>query len=152
MYAIFAVAPQLLRSFAGVEGKDALHLLDVHCRLHYGGVPMQLFEAAWKGAQRVRETSEKGRYKIRTPSQWHILQLPDFLQAGLDEWDAFRFQEAVNLLISLALVTRSKQNSLHTLSMHLLAQAWVKDRQNRTQKGKAWTTTGSVIALSFYRH
>jgi hypothetical protein len=70
--------------------------------------------------------------------------------AKADQWDRFRLQEAISQLTSLSLITYSIQQGFLGLSMHPLTNVWAKDHQNPLQQRRAWTTVGSVLALSHW--
>ena len=80
--------------------------------------------------------------------QWHVTQLPEFIDRQADKWDDYRLNEASALLASLSLVTRHRLDDLDGLSMHPLAHAWANDRLGQEQQQVAWVRTGCIFALS----
>jgi hypothetical protein len=150
VYATFEASAYVLELSKSEPARDALHLLDVLSMLHSSSIPIQIFEGAWKESQRVQEANHTDTNDLDDLSRWHVSQLPDFVTVGAEKWDSFRFHEASHLLVSLSLVTRDTQHGFLGLSMHPLTHAWARDRQSGKQQDQAWTTAGSVLALSYY--
>jgi tetratricopeptide (TPR) repeat protein len=75
--------------------------------------------------------------------------LPEFMEVEANEWDPHRLNKASYLLVSLSFVVRSNlAGESPSLSMHPLAHAWAKDRQELVQQGQTWIAAACVIALS----
>jgi tetratricopeptide (TPR) repeat protein len=147
IYATFDASAQVLESSSEQTAQDALQLLSILSMLSPEEMPIAIFEAAWQGAHNV------SRYTVETDnvgiiSQWHVSQLPPFIETEEEEWDSFRVVEASHLLISLALIVGNNQHGSMTMSIHALTHAWMRDRQNKQDQNQAWLSTGSIIALS----
>ena len=149
VYATFEASAQVLESSSKETNRDALELLHLLAILHYNNLPFELFEDAWTGAQYARDIPAKTA-SIDKLSKWHISQLPQFVQVDFDKWDPYRLHRAQNLLQSLALVTKGKENGSPTVSMHPLTHTWTNIRQNQVQKRQSWRAIGCILALSYY--
>ncbi|KAH7408158.1 hypothetical protein DE146DRAFT_776467, partial [Phaeosphaeria sp. MPI-PUGE-AT-0046c] len=152
VYATFEASASILQNHEGEAGKDALELLAILSMLHWGLLPLQVFEQAWRSANRwfqyydvvgITSTPE-----VAEISRWHLDQLPGFLGVRQNEWDDDRLRTAVHLLASLSLVTiDSFADDMIGFSMHSLAHAWAKDRQTLKGQNEAWLRTGCVLLL-----
>ncbi|CAG8975362.1 hypothetical protein HYALB_00005692 [Hymenoscyphus albidus] len=80
-------------------------------------------------------------------SPWHVSKLPGFISVEDSEWDDYRLVEAVSTLQSFSLVSRNETEGWPAISMHPLAHAWAKDRQESSEQYQAWITTGCILAL-----
>jgi tetratricopeptide (TPR) repeat protein len=150
VFTTFEATASMLKYSGTTEASDALCLLEVVSMLHFSEIPMQVFEDAWKGSQKIIEAGPKKDSDIRDLSEWHVSQLPEFLRDVMDEWDPFRLREASHLLASLSLITESTRDGFPEISMHSLVHAWVKDRLSSEERNRVWSMTGSTLALSFY--
>lgn len=139
---------------------DTLQLLSIVSMLHASFLSTSIFKRAWAGSQKVisgasESTPELGDISSWDVSQlygliymsdsetgldalnlWHASQLPAFIGAKDHQWDPYRLEEAIYLLGSLSLITVAEQNGVRGISMHPLAHAWAKDRQEREAKKK----------------
>ncbi|KAF3492115.1 TPR repeat protein [Arthroderma uncinatum] len=149
VYATFEVSAQFLESSNKEDSEDALSLLQLLAILHYHNVPLKLFEDAWSGAQAARKTSDKG---IDSLSEWHVSQLPQFIQWRESPWDSFRLHSAKNVLQSLALIQDGEKQGMRTISLHPLVHTWAYIRQTEDQCRKSWKSTGCMLALSYYKN
>ncbi|OQV00177.1 NB-ARC domain-containing protein [Cladophialophora immunda] len=149
VYATFEASAHVLESLAQEHHRDALSLLHLLALGHYDNIPLDLFEAAWKGAGHVRKTSAEDT-TIDKLTKWHVSQLPQFMQVNLESWDSFRLVKALNTLQSLALVSRGKGPRSHMVSMHPITHAWAKIRQDSVRKCQSWQAAGCLLALSSY--
>ncbi|KAM0130833.1 hypothetical protein ACHAO1_007614 [Botrytis cinerea] len=147
VYATFEASAEVLEQSKSEATEDALHLLAVLSMLDSAILPCQIFEEAWNNSKLISTESEESN-EIDDLSRNHILRLPSFLVAESDEWDSFRFTEASSQLISLSLIIQHNTNGLLGLSMHPLAHAWAKDRQDPKQQGIAWIAAGCILTLS----
>ena len=149
VYATFEASALILESSSQEVDRDALELLQLLAVLHYDNVPLELFEDSWKGARYARRTAEENE-NIDELSKSHVSQLPQFIPVDMDCWDFFRLRRAKAQLQSLALLTKGKDGSSATVSMHPLSHTWMNIRQNQVQKRQAWRVTGCILALSYY--
>ncbi|KAF7505264.1 hypothetical protein GJ744_001127 [Endocarpon pusillum] len=157
VYATFEASAEILRALAEAiplsstteSARDALELLPVLATCGPSRVPLLVFKAGWKGAQKIRpDQSDEDDYGFHlTP--WHVSRLPSFIQADADAWDSFRLIEAINLCKTFALVSTDTQGGFMSVSMHPLIHAWARDRADATEQHEAWLTTGSLIAISY---
>jgi tetratricopeptide (TPR) repeat protein len=145
VYATFEASVAVLDDAEDKVGQDALDLLGVFSMLHSGMLTLQVFADAWQGAHYVLATDDDEMDALR---EWHVSQLPEFIDGQADEWDDYRLNKASALLASLSLVTRHHLDDLKGLSMHPLAHAWAKDRLGQEQQQAAWISAGCIIALS----
>lgn len=149
VYATFEASVAVLNKSEDGVGGDALDLLGVLSVLHSSMLPLDVFfPGAWKEARNIVETDGGQTDEMGVLTQWHVSQLPEFIDQQADEWDDYRLNRAVALLTSLSLVTRHRTNDLDELSMHPLAHAWAKDRLNQKQQQAAWVSAGCILALS----
>jgi hypothetical protein len=151
VYATFEASAYVLERSESKVAKDALCLLKILSMLHSSFLPLQIFEDAWEGSRQALYTNNT-ETSIETLCPWHVSQLPDFIVVECSEWDTYRLIEASSLLVSLSLITRHTSARSPGLSMHPLAHAWAKDRQELDQQGKAWIAAGSLLALSSTSH
>ncbi|KIN02921.1 hypothetical protein OIDMADRAFT_144079 [Oidiodendron maius Zn] len=149
VYATFEVSAQVLESSSQKADRDALELLHLLAILHYNDVPLDLFEASWKGVKYARRRVE-GDESINRLTKSHVLHLPQFIPVDLDRWNPFRLREALAQLQSLALLRKGKEGSSVTVSMHSLTHAWTNIRQNQALKRQSWRATGCILSLSYY--
>jgi tetratricopeptide (TPR) repeat protein len=164
VYATFEASAEVLERSGSEAAKDALALLAILSMLDSAVLPLWIFQSAWDGSRKVLRKSCEETNEIDELSQKHVLRLPGFLvaeaaewggsvveeceQSEDEEWDSSRLIEASSQLISLSLVTRHGVDSLEGLSMHPLAHAWVKDRQDSRQQGVSWIAAGCVLTLA----
>jgi tetratricopeptide (TPR) repeat protein len=165
VYATFEASIEVL-------SRDALQLLSILSMFHQSSLSMTIFEKAWVGSKEAARKTPKSNPDIGDISswevsqlylfadmsgnetgldvlnEWHVSQLPAFIDVKSHRWDSYQLDEAVYLLESLSLITVAEQNGAREISMHPLAHAWAKDRQEPEAKTKSWITAGSVIALS----
>ncbi|KAK6810867.1 hypothetical protein RU639_013582 [Aspergillus parasiticus] len=149
VYATFEASTRILESSKMQEDQDAVCLLNLLSVTHYDNVPLEIFEDAWKGSQRARRISEDNSI-INELSIWHVSQLPEFIQANLDNWDSFRVLKAQNQLYDLALIKKGIQSGAPTISVHPLTHDWVKVRQDQCWKSQSWLGASCILALSHY--
>jgi hypothetical protein len=159
---------------AAVLSAHALDLLGVLSMLNHTAVLESVFESAWRGSQQASaggpivklepglgdisawEVSQLYSVTDMTGNQtgldvlndWHVLQLPAFIGAKGNTWDAYNLTEAIYLLSSLSLITRTVQDGASRLSMHPLVHAWARDRQNQETREVSWLSAGCVITLA----
>ncbi|KFX97135.1 hypothetical protein V490_02942 [Pseudogymnoascus sp. VKM F-3557] len=150
VYATFEATAHFFEGSESEDSKDALRLLGIISMLHSNALPLRMFEDAWKRSRGVLEVSDT-EADTRTLCRWHALQLPEFMEIEADEWDPYRLNKATDLLVSLSLVVRGNPaGGSPSLSMHPLAHAWAKDRQELGQQHKAWISAACIVALSIY--
>jgi tetratricopeptide (TPR) repeat protein len=148
VYATFEASAEVLEESKSEATKDAQYLLAILSMLDSAVLPLQIFQSAWVSGREVLRTSREETSEIDAMSRSHVLRLSGFLVIESDEWDPFRLTEASSKLGSLSLVMRHDLGGLVGLSMHPLAHAWAKDRQDPEQQGVAWIATGCILALS----
>jgi tetratricopeptide (TPR) repeat protein len=147
VYATFEASAEVLQSSSDEAAQDALQVLSMFSMLGCSPLPLAIFEAAWRGAQKTAMTTVDDDC-IDSPSLWHVKQLISPVEVDADEWDSFRLTEAIHLLTSLSLITANNKDGQTSISMHPLTHAWTKDRQERRAQDQSWIATGSMIALS----
>ena len=116
-------------------------------------LPVIVFEAAWHGAQaacdKASNAEDKDDGNMSTLKSWHGFRLPDFVGLKNTEWESFRLSEAVHLLLSLSLITKSIRSGMTFLSMHPVTHVWAKERQeDKVKLSQVWVSVGCLIALS----
>jgi tetratricopeptide (TPR) repeat protein/AraC-like DNA-binding protein len=150
VYTTFEASAEVLEQSESKATKDAICLLKILSMLDPGVLPLQMFKSAWEGCRAAR-TNPVEASDMDALTKGHVSRLPSFMVAEGDEWDPYRLVEARSLLVSLSLVIRHDLDDLDDLvglSMHPLAHAWAKDRQDPEQQGVYWVTAGCVLALS----
>jgi tetratricopeptide (TPR) repeat protein len=161
VYATFEASAEILRAWAETKlpsstkesARDALELLPVLARCEASRLPLRVFEAGWKGAQKIGsvqandndDNDDKDAFRL-TP--WHVSRLPSFMQAGADAWDSFRLIEAVHLCKAFALVSTDSQDGSVSVSTHPLIHAWARDQADAREQHEAWVSTGCLMAVS----
>ncbi|KFY76048.1 hypothetical protein V498_09778 [Pseudogymnoascus sp. VKM F-4517 (FW-2822)] len=149
VYATFEASAHVLECSESEDAKDALCLLGILSVLHSSALPLQMFENAWKRSKKVIDVSDTGT-DLSSLCRWHALQLPELMAVEANEWDPYRLNKAIYLLVSLSFLVRNNPaGEPPTLSMHPLAHAWAKDRQELAQQGQTWMSTACIFALSF---
>jgi tetratricopeptide (TPR) repeat protein len=165
VYATFEASVEVL-------SMDAKELLSVLSELSYTFLPESIFASAWEGTKQANartSTSEIGlgdisSWETSQPysvtdmtgnntgldvlDQWHVSQLPALIGAMESEWDDFHLNEAIHLLTSLSLITRTKQGDASGISMHPLVHAWARLRQSEGDRTASWLAAGSIITLA----
>lgn len=150
VYATFEASANALEVSGGEDAKDALRLLGILSMVHSSDFPLQMFEYAWGRARKAIKVSDS-ESTIETVCQWHALQLPEFMEVEANEWDPYRLNKATYLLVSLSFVVRrNSPGRSPSLSMHPLAHAWAKDRQDLSQQHKTWISAACIISLPVY--
>lgn len=147
VWTTFEISVQALKSSDNQSAHDALQLLEVLSTLHYDEIPVDLFQDAWQGARKAQSIPEDDE-KLDNLSQWHVAQLPSWIDAQKDTWDEARLDEALNELISLALVKRSTAGGDTTVSLHPLIHSWVAIRQDETHRRSSIQSSACTIALT----
>jgi tetratricopeptide (TPR) repeat protein len=147
VYATFEASVGVLNDSKDRVGRDALDLLGTLSMLHSGVLPLQIFADAWRGARHVLGDDDQVE-QVDARRQWHVSQLPEFMDRQADEWDDYRLNKASAMLTSLSLVTRYRVDDLDGLSMHPLVHAWAKDRLGKEEQQVIWMGVGCVLALS----
>jgi tetratricopeptide (TPR) repeat protein len=147
VYATFEASADVLESSGDETTQDALQLLSVLSMMGSNRLPLSIFEAAWKGAQKISLNTIEDD-DVGNLSAWHVSQLVSLVQTDSNEWDSFRVVQASHLLKSLSLVFEDTQGGLTSISMHPLTHAWAKDRQSQKAQEQAWASVGSMIAVS----
>ncbi|KAF1989815.1 hypothetical protein K402DRAFT_326218, partial [Aulographum hederae CBS 113979] len=151
VYATFEASAKVLETNDDGGSKDALALLNVLSMLHFGFLPMVLFEKAWEKSRELLNRNVDLTIVDGEPNQWHTRQVPDFMQMQAEEWDAFRLTRAISLLASLSLITTHKSDDTLTgISMHPVAHAWAKDRQKLDVQQQSWISVGCILASNDY--
>ncbi|KAM6482924.1 hypothetical protein HDV62DRAFT_405678 [Trichoderma sp. SZMC 28011] len=115
VWTTFEISAQALKSSNKQSAHDALQLLEVLSTLHYDDIPLGFFQDAWRGARKAQSIPEDDE-KLGNLSQWHVARLPAWIDAQRDNWDEVRFDQALNELVSLALIKRSTAGSDATFS------------------------------------
>ncbi|KAL6796932.1 hypothetical protein J3E68DRAFT_450006 [Trichoderma sp. SZMC 28012] len=115
VWTTFEISAQALKSSNKQSAHDALQLLEVLSTLHYDDIPLGFFQDAWRGARKAQSIPEDDE-KLGNLSQWHVARLPAWIDAQRDKWDEVRFDQALNELVSLALIKRSTAGSDATFS------------------------------------
>ena len=150
VYATFEASANALEVSGGEDAKDALRLLGILSMVHSSDFPLQMFEYAWGRARKAIKVSDS-ELTIETVCRWHALQLPEFMEVEANEWDPYRLNKASHLLVSLSFVVRrNSPGRPPSLSMHPLAHAWAKDRQDLGQQHKTWISAACIISLPVY--
>ncbi|KAK4985880.1 hypothetical protein LTR50_005669 [Elasticomyces elasticus] len=155
VYATFEASAQFLEALADEGPSDALQLLCMLSMLGYTNLPVDIFKAAWCGARLVyneaSDYEEENDSDVGRLDPWHGHQLPVFVGVQNEEWDSSRLSEAIYLLSSLSLVTKSTGGGATFLSMHPLTHAWAKERQeDKIKLRQVWVSVGCLIVLSAY--
>ncbi|KAI9664127.1 MAG: hypothetical protein M1821_007618 [Bathelium mastoideum] len=145
VYATFEASAEVLEHSNDEVAKDALCLLNILSMLHFGSLPPQIFEKAWKQSQTVLRMGSAHQEDVMFLHSWHVSQLPAFTNVENEEWDSFRLNEASSLLASLSFVTVTASLGL---SMHPLAHSWAKDRQDDEQYKTSWIRAGCLFAVA----
>ncbi|EXJ60464.1 hypothetical protein A1O7_04617 [Cladophialophora yegresii CBS 114405] len=147
VYATFEAAVEILQASQAQSARDALEVLPLLAVCGPSQLPLSVFEAAWKGAQRIqtRQAADEDDFPLMA---WHVSRLPSLMQVSDDVWDSFRLVEAVNALRTFALVSTTVEHGQMSVSMHPLVHAWARDRQDEPQQHESWICMGCVVAVS----
>ncbi len=148
VYATFEASAEMLELSESEAAKDALDLLAILSMLDFAVLPLQIFQSAWDGGREALNTSPEETSEIDDMSRSHALRLHSFLVIEGGEWDDFRLIEASSKLVSLSLVIQHDLDGKMGFSMHPLAHAWSKDRQDPKKQHLSWVIAGCVLALS----
>lgn len=148
VYATFEASAHVLEGSFREDSKDALHLLRIFSMLHLNALPLQMFETSWKRSRYSLNVSD-AKADIEKLCRWHSLKCPEFMRLEASDWDPHRLDRAIDLLVSLSFVERINidEGSSH-LSIHPLAHAWAKDRQELGQQNQSWIESACIVALS----
>ncbi|KAJ4294168.1 hypothetical protein N0V90_007858 [Kalmusia sp. IMI 367209] len=161
VYATFEASAEALSA-------NALNLLGVVSALNYTFLPESLFESAWIGSQEANkrvlnigpELGDISSWDVSAPeipgseigldvlNKWHASQLPAVINTQVTKWNADHLYEAIHLLESLSLVTRTEQDGASGISLHALVHAWARDRQTVEARKASWLAAGCVFTLA----
>ncbi|PNP48570.1 hypothetical protein THARTR1_10309 [Trichoderma harzianum] len=147
VWTTFEISVQALKSSNKQSAHDALQFLEVLSTFHYDDIPVDFFQDAWRGARKAQSIPEDDE-TLDNLSQWHVAQLPAWIDVQKDKWDETRLDQAVNELVSLALVKRSTAGSDTTVSLHPLIHSWVAIRQDETHQRSSIQSSACIIALT----
>lgn len=153
VYATFEVSAKLLERRNDEAGRDALDLLAILSMVHHGVLPLRLFECTWIGARRVlqnipsKNDDMDEQDDIDVFGQWHVHQLPEFIDPKTAAWDNDRLKNAIDQLVSLSLISLVGTDAAR-LWIHPLVNAWAHDRLPADKQRQARLSTGCVISLS----
>ncbi|KAL8909968.1 MAG: hypothetical protein Q9171_004734 [Xanthocarpia ochracea] len=154
VYATFEASAGLIQESQAEAAQGALQLLSMLGICAASRLPLRhLFEAGWKGAQRIfsnnsSDDDDLPRFTSWSLTPWHVSHLPPLLEVDTDVWDPFRLIEAVELLKAFSLVSADTQDGSLNLSMHPLTNAWALDRLATAAQHNAWLATGCLVAVS----
>ncbi|KFY48789.1 hypothetical protein V495_01031 [Pseudogymnoascus sp. VKM F-4514 (FW-929)] len=148
VYATFEATADVLKQSESEAASDALRLLGILSMVDSSVLPLQIFQSAWNECGEILCVNSTDESDTLALTISHVIQLPAFVMADSDEWDSYRLTEARDLLASLSLVTEHDLDGSPGISMHPLAHAWAKDRQDSKEQSLAWITAGCVLALS----
>ena len=149
VYATFEVSAKVLKDSDTEAAQDALHLLSLLAVCGPRRLPLALFEAGWWGAKTVpadRDVSAEDD-DVLLLTAWHVARLPSLVHVEEDTWNKFRLVEAVQQLKSFALVSIDSDDGHLSVSMHPLAHAWARDRQDDRSRHTSWVQMGCLMAL-----
>ena len=132
VYATFEASVEILQASQTESSRDALELLPLLAMCGPSQLPLLLFDAAWRGAQRIAAGAVTDENEIGLTA-WHVSRLPSLMEVSGDAWDSFRLVEAVNALKAFALVSTNLDDGHVRVSMHPLVHAWAQDRQDDHQ-------------------
>lgn len=150
-YATMEASMQTLESSPNEQAShDALDLLRLLSTLHHEQVPLGFFDSAGRGAEEVQAENDPTEDRLGFLNPWHVSQAPNFLKSDSDTWERDRLNDALGLLVSLALVRRDQLDSNESISMHPLTHAWARDRQDLGLQKQSMHTTQCVLALAYY--
>ena len=163
VYATFEASAEILQSTGTEAATDALDLIPVLATFDSNRLPLSLFETGWEGARTHMAPSSSARiddgdadypsndaFDVLEGAESLTSHLLPLMQVDADEWDSFRLLEAIDLLKSFSLVSTDTHSGFIGVSMHPLVLAWARDRQNSTEQGSSWVTSGCIIATSTY--
>lgn len=146
VYATFEASASAMMASKDITSMDALQLLRILAMLHYSVFPQVAFEYAWAKFRTIVADKTYSE-AVDGTSEWHINQLPEFLrecfEGEVEQWNDCRYAEAVSLLASFSLISRSDSG----IFMHPLVHAWANDRLTPKEQIQSWTMTGSVMIL-----
>ncbi|KAL4885234.1 hypothetical protein BJY04DRAFT_214571 [Aspergillus karnatakaensis] len=147
VYSTFEVSAAIISNSTGTQYTDAMHLLKMISMIHYSLLPISFFEVVYEYSRDVLPHDHEDKERISRLTTWHVIQLPGFLRENLGDWDSFRLDEAISVLASCALITRTDTG----ISMHPLVHAWAKDRLTHEELEAAWISAGSAFAILAHR-
>ncbi|KAL8724130.1 MAG: hypothetical protein Q9166_008117 [cf. Caloplaca sp. 2 TL-2023] len=134
------------------SARDALELLSVLATCGPSWLPLPMFEAGWKGAQRIGPDQANGDDDALRLTPWHGSRLPSFIQACADAWDSFRLIEAVHLCKVFALMSTDDHDRFLSVSMHPLIHAWARDRADRRKMEERWLPVYELTARNLVHY
>lgn len=127
----------------------ALGLLSMLAMLDSSSLPLSLFEEAWRGTRAdIYTDTFNSCTDWRSAYSQIIPNLPRFLGADHDTWDAFAILEAIHLLESYSLLKLDISGNSQSISTHPLTHAWAKDRQDIVTQQDSWRLSGSMLHTS----
>ncbi|KAK5991124.1 Nephrocystin-3-like protein [Cladobotryum mycophilum] len=149
VYATFEASALVLQTSEAESAKDALVLMDILSTLHYENISLDVFDYAWHGSKWALN-NDPSVEAIHQLSQWHVSQLPSFLEVSPSSWNKDRLYAAASQLSSLALVNLSDLRGGKAVSFHPLTHGWIATRQNETQRDSYLQSSACLFALSRY--
>ncbi|RFU80475.1 kinesin light chain 1 [Trichoderma arundinaceum] len=149
VWTTFEISAQALQSSETQPAQDALQLLEVLSTLHHEDIPVDFFQDTWRGAK-VAQTVPEEEERLDRLSQWHVSQLPEFMDVQESKWNDVRFSFALRELSSLALIKVTRNESERMISLHPLIHSWVAVRQDDTHRRSRIQSSACIIALAQY--
>ncbi|KAL7948403.1 hypothetical protein V8C42DRAFT_314325 [Trichoderma barbatum] len=147
VWTTFEISVQALQTSADQSALDALQLLEIFSTFHYDDIPVKFFQDAWRGARKAQDIPEEDE-ALNHLSHWHVAQLPGFIDVQKSDWNAPRFNLALQKLESLALAKITMIKSEETVSMHPLIHSWMAIRPDEVHRRLHIQSSACIFALT----
>ena len=149
VYATFEVSAKVLKNSNTEAAQDALELLPLLAVCDPNRLPLALFEAGWWGAKTIPADCDVNvaDEEVLLLTAWHVARLPSLVHQEADVCDPYRLVEAVQQLKAFALVSTDSDHGHLSVSMHPLAHAWARDRQDDSARHTSWVQMGCLMAI-----
>ena len=166
IYTTWEVSFQMLSRQATETSADAIQILQILAFLHFEQVPASVFKRAWKGLRDSANTSPRSpslstvfaslpftSFFINLLTKLYILNprdsdpmLPSILRHDCQEWDAYRFRQAIAILSSFSLIF--KDVATDSYSMHPMVHFWARDRLDKESQMLCSSVAKTILAHS----
>ncbi|KAN0067445.1 TPR-like protein [Elaphomyces granulatus] len=140
VYTTWEVSLDAIKSRSDKTSKHAVELIQILGFFHHDNITDEIFERSWKNTRNEKDIQKNlaGMFYIS--------------EEGGSEWDPIVIREAAVLLASFSLIKLDLIH--HSMSMHPLVHAWVRDRLSEDlrqhYRAAAGYTLSSAISKTFH--
>ncbi|KAI0891362.1 hypothetical protein F4806DRAFT_482908 [Annulohypoxylon nitens] len=146
VHGTFVISIEALDLIDASDARDARDLLAFISRLHYSGLPLDLFKAVTNG---FKSTHRDGG-DLGAVTDIILESIPRWLHSCKQSWDNAHLHNAIWRLCSLGMVSVEQRRGLRCLSVHPLIHGWARNyfkTASTVGPDLLWLTTGTFLSL-----